>query len=69
MNKFFGFFKHVKSYKKLNIDYKKKILYYNIEYEKFMIKEVNLKDYLKEGKTLLLSPYPCKIFFLIFENS
>jgi hypothetical protein len=63
MNKILGILKYKKSYRKIDLNFKKRILSYNRELDKFIAKDVNLKDFMKEGKTLLLSPYPCKILF------
>lgn len=44
---------------KFDLNIKKKILYYEKEYNKYTIKEINLKNQFNNGKILLLSPYPC----------
>lgn len=62
-------FKNTTSIRKLNLNMKKKVLFFDKEFDKFIIKEVNLKDYLKDGKILMLAPYPCNLFYLNFENS
>lgn len=69
MNKFLSKLKNSYSFKRVDMNFKKKVLFFDKEFEKFSIKEVYLKDYLKEGKTLVLSPYPCKFINLFFENS
>jgi len=68
MNKFFGFFKHIKSLRILDLNMKKKILFFDGELDKFNLKEVNLKDFFKDGRTLILSPYPCKFYFYILRS-
>lgn len=69
MNKLTQIFKNTNSFRRLDLNFKKKVLFFDKELDKFTIKEVNLRDYLKNGKSLMLSPYPCKLFYLNFENS
>ena len=63
MNKFFSSFKKTKL---LDLNLKKKLVYYDKESNKFAIKEVLLNNYFNKGKTLFLYPYPCIKYFLIF---
>lgn len=67
MNKFFK--NLTKDQKFINLNLNKKLIYYDKEYNKFNIKEVNVKEYLREGKSLLLYPYPCKITIFIIKIS
>lgn len=61
MSKIFKNFKMDQKY--INLSFKKKLLYYDKELNKFNLREIFVKDYLKDGKNLLLFPYPCKNYF------
>jgi hypothetical protein len=60
MNKFLVIFKKASSFRSIDLNMKKKVLFFDKEFDKFTIKEVYLKEFFKEGKSLVLSPYPCK---------
>jgi len=60
MNKFLEIFKKASSFRRIDLNMKKKVLFFDKEFDKFKIKEVYLKEFFKEGKSLVLSPYPCK---------
>jgi len=62
INKLKEIFKNTNSIRRLDLNIKKKVLFFDKQFDKFTIKEFNLKDYLKEGKSLMLAPYPCKLF-------
>jgi hypothetical protein len=59
MNKFFKNF--TKDQKYINLHFHKKLISFDKQLNKFTIKDIYVKDYVKVGKNLLLYPYPCII--------
>ena len=60
MNKFLVFFNKASSFRRMDLNIKKKVQIFYKLFDKFTIKEVYLEEFFKESKSLLLSPYPCK---------